>query len=991
MATDRIDSLYDLAAIEAQQKATQALVNKTIEDIKKAKELSIDFNVNTKSLADYNNKIKDLEAQLNKVQKSSDAAVRSSILLEKQKQAEAATAEKLAKQQLAETRAREANEKAAQKEAAAIERTNKAKNDLSSRPVESIPFEIKTGDVIDDNASNQRVNQLEREEAALASAAAAESDYTNEKRKATKATTEDFTPLQQNIILRDRLKSKIADISKSQKEDSAALKAGTINREQYNQKLVESQARLTVYKSKVQELDRVIKEDIILEGRAGDAYKQLSAEYNKAALAAKNYQINLGATHPTTIAAVKNAKGLSDQLKTIDNAVGQNTRNVGNYSSALSGAFSKAWGFLRTAANIIPGLGIGGLIGGIVASMGSLIASVSSAAKPFNELKEANDALNDSMEQTEYQATIAEVKTLKTEIQLAKDGFIDKDLVVKQYNDTIGKTTGFVKNLDEAEQALNKNAEAYIRFTLLKAAANEVQQRAAKELVEAEIQNQKDLARIARIGTRDRPEDKEGAAISKFIGRGEENLREAEQRAAAKRVKGLEDIANKFLAEAAAISKQFNFNFFEVDPTKEKKKIEKKGKDILEANRKAQFEILKAQLDLDKEFDLRRANDEQRTFADRVNNLISYGEDSQRLIEEQARFDLGAAELTATERKKIELDKNNALIRLGTELNDKLKKLAQDNFKTQTDQLPVSGKISKDLQKILDDFAKAQKKAIEDAAANAEKLKKAFKDAFESLATELSGLFFDVFQNAIEREKNAVQDQIDLLEQQKQKDIEVANQTITNAQEKADAIAVIEARAASKRQQLELRQRQLDQQKARFEKANAVTRIIQETAIAVISSFKTDPTGILAAVIGAIGAAQLVRVLAQPIPRYAEGTENHKGGLMYVGDGGKSEGVVMPDGSVYKSPAVATLVNAPVGTKVYSDYNKMMLNATMTKTPVFNIKTQDNTTAVEMRKVGRDIVKAVKNIPQPHLSTDGAWTKAMRSGSSFRTYLNKHL
>lgn len=880
---DRIDSIFDVASIAAEYDAVKNMVKDSIAQIHAARDKSIDFNVNTKTISDYNAKITELNTSL--------ANMKSTV---------AATA------------------------AATV-------------------------------SNNQAIQQ---------------SNGT----------------LAQNIELRKRLKNTLDSYIASQKDDNALLKDGTITRAEYNKRITEGQVKIETYKAKIQELNRVIKEDIALEGRAGDAYKQLSAEYNRAALAAKNYQVTLGAQNPITIAAVKNAKDLSTRLKDIDNAVGQNTRNVGNYSSALSGAFSKIWGGLRTAANIIPGLGIGGLIGGIVGSIGSLAASVASAAKPFKELKEANDALNTSMQQTTYTDTVAEVKTLKTEIQLAKDGFLNKDEVVKHYNETIGKTTGQVNNLNEAEAALNKNAEAYIRFTLLKAAANEVQQRAAKELVEAEIQNQKDLERISKIGTRiNRPGDKEGAAISKFIARGEENLRAAEQKAAAKRVSGLENIATKFLTEAAKISKDFNFNFF--DQKDEKKKIEKKGRDLVEANRKAQFEILKAQIELDKEYDLIRANDDKKTYIERLSNLINYGADSQRLIEEQAKFDLGNAKLTSTERQKIENDKNNALIRLSTELNEKLKKITQDSFETGTNKLPVSSRIPKELQKILDDFDKAQKKAIKDASDNAKKLKDALREAFTTLSSELQGLFFDIFTNAIERQKNAVQDQIDLLEAQKQKDIEVANQTIANAQERADAISVIEARAAAKRQQLELKQRQLDQQKAKFEKARAIAEIVQSTSLAVanaLTQVKTLGPGAiaLAAVIGAIGAVQIARALAQPIPRYKDGTDNHPGGLAVVGDGGKSEGVILPDGSTYKTPATDTVVNLPKGSKVVPDYADM-------RKPAVYVDSVDTTQ--ELRKGFGQVVNAVRRIPQPIIQAEKAWTVAHKQGSNFRTYLNRSI
>lgn len=900
MAEDRIDSIIDRAAITGEVEGLKKQIAEVVALIKQTKGQSIDFNVNTKTISDYNKGIAELNASMQKVQQSAAG------LTAAHTQATAATV------------------------------------------------------------------------------------------KNTQATQQANGTLEQNIELRRRLQATLNSYLKDQKEDIALLKSGTITRAEYNKRLTESQAKVAIYKQKISELNRVIKEDIALEGKAGDAYKQLSAEYNRAALAAKNYQITLGATHPTTILATSNAKELNTRLKEIDNSVGQNQRNVGNYAGGITQAFGKLWGFLRTAANVIPGLGIGGLIGGIAIGIGKLATMLFTSNKAFDEGKVFAKAYADTLKEVELE-TRKNANVDVSKLQLYRD--IITDTTAKQ-QDRIQALQAYNKIADDA----NKIDESQINnLNLINDKISQqislIEKRAFSRAAEAIIADRGEKLLLAQLTAREEAEKQftnEQSMGMKVAGKATDEyfLNLEKQSRISTIVRGKEAVKTaqlEFDAAKNALRNLIQIEGFAADEIKTKKeKTAKKGRDLAEANRKAQFEILKAQIELDKEFDLLRAADEKRSFVDRISNLINYGADSQRLIEEQAKFDLGTANQTSIEKQKIELDKNNALIRLATDLNERLKKIAADNFKVDTNTLPVDSKIPKELQKILDDFSKAQKKAIEDAANNAKKLKEAMKSAFEGLATELTGLFFDVFQNAIERQKNAVQDQIDLLEQQKQKDIEVANQTITNAQDRADAIAVIEARAAAKRQQLELRQRQLDQQKARFEKANAVTRIIQETGIAIMSSFKTDPTGILALVIGAIGAAQLVRVLAQPIPKYAEGTDYHPGGKAVVGDGGRSEGVVMPDGSVYRTPSTSTVIDLPEGAKVFPDYSKMMMNATMTKVPVFNVKTVDNTSAT-MEKVGRNIVRAVKSIPQPHLTTDGAWSKAMKTGSNFRTYLNKNL
>jgi len=252
------------------------------------------------------------------------------------------------------------------------------------------------------------------------------------------------------------------------------------------------------------------------------------------------------------------------------------------------------------------------------------------------------------------------------------------------------------------------------------------------------------------------------------------------------------------------------------------------------------------------------------------------------------------------------------------------------------------------------------------------------REKYIKAAKEALQVFTGFFTDDLDRQKNAVQDQINLLEAQKAKDIEAERTKVQTAAERADAIAVIEARAASQKQQLDLRQRQLDQQKARWERVNTIAQIIQNTSKAITEALPNIPLSIL---VGAIGAAQLIRALSAPIPKYAEGTENHPGGLAWVGDGGRAEGVQMPDGSFYKTPAVPTLVDLPAGAKVYPDFNSA---ATV---PTINFK-QDVET---IKQVGKDIVKAVERIPQPIIRGEKIWTQAHKKGSTFTEYLNKRI
>jgi hypothetical protein len=80
----------------------------------------------------------------------------------------------------------------------------------------------------------------------------------------------------------------------------------------------------------------------------------------------------------------------------------------------------------------------------------------------------------------------SDVAQLRDEVKLAKEGFIDKEKVIKHYNETMGKTTGLVTTLDGVEQQLVKNGDAFVRMQLYKATATLAQAEAAKEMLNQE-------------------------------------------------------------------------------------------------------------------------------------------------------------------------------------------------------------------------------------------------------------------------------------------------------------------------------------------------------------------------------------------------------------------------------------------------------------------------------------------------------------------------
>lgn len=124
-----------------------------------------------------------------------------------------------------------------------------------------------------------------------------------------------------------------------------------------------------------------------------------------------------------------------------------------------------------------------------------------------------------------------------------------------------------------------------------------------------------------------------------------------------------------------------------------------------------------------------------------------------------------------------------------------------------------------------------------------------------------------------------------------------------------------EDKTAAKNAELEKKKAALQEKQAKWNKANSIIQAGIFTALAITEAL---PNLVLAALIGAMGAAQVALIAAQPIPKYAKGTKDHPGGLAIVGDGGKKEGIVTNNG-LFITPDKPTLVDLPAHAQVIPD------------------------------------------------------------------------
>lgn len=101
----------------------------------------------------------------------------------------------------------------------------------------------------------------------------------------------------------------------------------------------------------------------------------------------------------------------------------------------------------------------------------------------------------------------------------------------------------------------------------------------------------------------------------------------------------------------------------------------------------------------------------------------------------------------------------------------------------------------------------------------------------------------------------------------------------------------------------------------------------------IIALTNTMTRGLAKGVNGVIGGVEWIldkvgsdKKLARWEPKYyAKGTDNHPGGLAVVGDGGKPEMIMTPNGKTYLSPNKDTLVDLPKGSQVLSGENTAAL------------------------------------------------------------------
>lgn len=356
------------------------------------------------------------------------------------------------------------------------------------------------------------------------------------------------------------------------------------------------------------------------------------------------------------------------------------------------------------------------------------------------------------------------------------------------------------------------------------------------------------------------------------------------------------------------------------------------------------------------------------------------------------------------------------------EISRKYNKLAFENeISTLEEIVKNSGLQGEELENIEKELAQkrveynqwANQQIIDNETQAAEKRKELEKE-LQSQRIQLIGeavsAIGSITNSMFDRRIQQLDSEIEKIEERKTADIEAIEQMGLSDEESEARKMAIEARAAAQTERLEKQKKKNQKQQAIAEKAYQLMQVTMETAKAVanikliMATLAANPVTLpfvpMAAaqipIAIAVGALQAAVIAAQPIPKYAKGTEDHPGGLAVVGDGGRKEVAVFPDGNYYITPSVPTLVDLPKGTEVLPSVNEALMSITKAPRIEMNAPTYDKQIRdeiIELKSTMKSVISAIeKNRSQISVNLDqnGIWKVCDRQ-KGIDEYLNKNL
>jgi hypothetical protein len=280
-----------------------------------------------------------------------------------------------------------------------------------------------------------------------------------------------------------------------------------------------------------------------------------------------------------------------------------------------------------------------------------------------------------------------------------------------------------------------------------------------------------------------------------------------------------------------------------------------------------------------------------------------------------------------------------------------------------------------------------------------EEEKKRIKDAIEVLGY-LSDLLDQVTafgQAQSDRRLQAIQAEMDKLDERYSKEKDLINQTAVNEIERKEQLAQADARYRGERQKLDQQERAENIKRARFEKQQAMFSIVLNTSRSVMAALTSTPPNVpLSIAAGIIGAAQLAVAAAQPLPRYFKGKnldrmDSYEGPAI-VDDGGRAEAIIREDGSVEVGSNKPRITYLKKNDIVLPDAKMLAVNATTNaaKNIIYHQNSDMDAVRGDLRRGFRMLNNTVKNKKEAHIIVQNPLKSWLSSNQGSTQFLNNY-
>lgn len=256
-------------------------------------------------------------------------------------------------------------------------------------------------------------------------------------------------------------------------------------------------------------------------------------------------------------------------------------------------------------------------------------------------------------------------------------------------------------------------------------------------------------------------------------------------------------------------------------------------------------------------------------------------------------------------------------------------------------------------------------------------------NAIQKVANDVFSVIDGLLNAKLTTEKNALADQQDAAEKKAARDIEIVNASTASEEYKAAKIIMINARLQAQKDQIAIKEKQAGLEKARFEKATAIFNIILNTAAAVVKALPNIP---LAIAVGILGAAQLAEAIATPLPKYRGGRGYGKEEFALVHEG---EFIKREDGSIEPTPKVESLTHLMPKDRVLPNKQALMRELAMSALPSVAPKVNQ---AADIERIASRIEDAIGGISfHSTVLQDGELRKYIMRKDQYDKWVNTYI